>query len=74
MGKKCVVEEEAEEWEKKGKSERYCCESCHHCPNVVVFSCGHLKSSRGRTSQPKEEGRVCRGEREVAGILRMKLL
>ena len=65
---------EEREWEKEGEREWDCCESCPHCPSVVVFNCSHLKSSRGRPSQPEEESRACRGEKEVTGILRMKML
>ena len=41
---------------------------------MFEFSCNHLKSSWGRPSQPEKEGRACRGERNIVGILKIKLL
>ena len=41
---------------------------------MFAFSCNHLKSSGGRPSQSEKEGRACRGERDVVGILKIKLL
>ena len=47
-------------------------------PSLIAFalSCKHLKSSvaRGSPSNPGKEGRACRGEGDVVGILKIKLL
>ena len=44
------------------------------CLIIFALSCSHLKSSRGRPSRPEKEGMACRGERDVAGTLRIELL
>ena len=41
---------------------------------MFAFSCNHLNTSWGRPSQSEKEGRACRGERDVVGILKIKLL
>ena len=41
---------------------------------MFAFSCNHLNTSWGRPSQPEKEGRACRGERNIVGILKNKLL